>query len=241
MLEDIRKNYRGKVRINGNEYSFCTASEKDIDQIDAMYRSIAVNYNNFDQKLDPECAVNFSETGGMFVVLSRDEIRREIAGEENLWAVIKDNYDNVLGSFWFSEKNGYFNGSEYEWLENVIFPREIVVSKTFNNKYIGRLLYYTVIYSMEQGGYTQGICDIYKVVKYKAGDMEKEVSLVNKPSRRLLESIGAEYKGTDKIRKITLDRLTVWIEPQIYYLNSKYIIERCNKFFSEKNIEIVWR
>lgn len=240
MLNKIKMNYSGTIKIKNKEYIFDIASSEDINAIAELYADTAINYGNYNKKLSKESKSNFSENGGMFVVLNKEEIQEEIKRDENLWAVIKDKENHLMGSFWFSTKNKYFEGSEYENLEGLIYPREIVVSKKINTKYIGRLLYYTVVYAMQRGGYKQSICDVYKARDYEADGKRLTVNLLNNRSVSLLVSVGAEFKGVFPIRKIELKGITVWIEPQVYYLDHKKVIKKCNKFFNERNIQICW-
>lgn len=240
MLNKIRKDYTGAIKIVNKEYTFNIALSEDINALADLYSYTSINYTNYHEKLNKECRNNFSENGGMFIVLNKSELEQEVKKNKNLWAVIKDKDNNIMGSFWFSTENEYFKGSEYENLESLIYPREIVVSQRFDTKYIGRLLYYTVICAVQKGGYEQSICDVYKVRDYEANGMKMSVNLMNKRSAALLLSVGAEFKGVFPIRKIELEDLTVWIEPQVYYLEHKKVIKKCEEFFSERNIKIVW-
>lgn len=240
-MNKLIEDYNGEIIIDNSVFSFTTASKNDLDQLAQMYSEIAVNYDNYKEKLDGDNENSFSKNGGMFIVLNREEIEQELNNEKNLWAVIKDSEGKILGSFWYSKENLYFNGSIYKKTDKIIYPREIVVTKKSDSKYIGRLLYYTIVCTMQNRGYDCGICDVYKVKEYEADGVRKKKDLLNIPSFRLLEAIGAEFKGVDSIRKVELNKLRVWIEPQIFYLNHKAVIRKCKEFFDNRGIEIIWR
>lgn len=240
-MHNVIEDYNGIIIMGDRKYIFTVATENDLDRLAQIYAEITVDYSNYKEKLDCENESDFSKVGGMFIVLNREEIEQEIKNEKNMWAVIKDSEGSILGSFWFSKENPYFNGTVYQNMDRIIYPREIITIKKLNTKYIGRLLYYTIVSAMQRNGYNCGICDVYKVKEYEADGVRKKKDLLNLPSFKLLEAIGAEFKGRNAIRKIELNKLSVWIEPQIFYLDHEVVIRKCKSFFDNIGIEIIWR
>lgn len=240
MIKNNIQNYEGVCEIGGRRYVFKQAEVTDAAEIAALYNSIKIDFSNCRSRLDPADENNFENKGGMFIVPSKRELEEEMLEEYNFRAVFKDGEGHIAGSFWFSESNEAYNGSEYGSMENAAYPREILVSPRYASKHIAKVMYYTVIKAVRDIGYTRGAADLYKVVAYETPDFCRNVSMINIPSMRCVLDIGAVFAAQLPRKTILLDKLNVTVEPQLYLFDFDAVISRCEALFKEKNIKINW-
>lgn len=233
--------YNGKIIYDEQELIFSAASIDDAEQIAELYKEISINYDNYKVKLNPESEDSFINKGGMFIIFNEIELKKEILNEHSFWALIKDNKNNIIASFWFADNNDYFNDYKCKYEGKNIYPREIIVSDKYKFKDISKILYYTIFCAMEQLGYTCSICDVYKVVKYEADNEVYKTNMVNKKSFEIMLKLKAHYMGTSKVREIKLDKLNIWIEPQIFFFEYKITIPYYYNVMQKKGIKIIWR
>lgn len=232
--------YSGKCLIDDRTYFFGKATDDDVQGITDIYKQIKIDITNCTERLNPVNSDCFGKIGGMFVVMDRDEIISEIGKDENFWAVLKDENGRIAGSFWFSLKNDYYKGLKYENMEKTIYPREVAVSSEYGGKHLAKVMYYTIAKTMLNAGFTTGAADLYKVIEYETLSDRVKLDMVNKPSQRTVEAIGAEFAETLPVRKILLDRLAVVIEPQMYLFDYGKVVRNCESFFAERDIKIIW-
>lgn len=234
-------NYNGYIIYEKETFTFSIADTNDVKQIANMYSEISINYSNYKSKLNPESSDSFVNIGGMFIVFDEEGLGKEIQNEHSFWAVIKNENGNIVASFWFADNNDFFNDFKYELKGKNIYPREIIVSEKYKVKDIAKILYYTIFCAMERVGYDISICDVYKVVEYETDLQKHSVELLNNSSFNVMLSLKGIYLGEGKKRKINLDRLIVWIVPQVFIFHYKKTIPYYQEILKQNEINIVWR
>lgn len=228
--------YGGKCRIGGRTYYYKTAGLNDAADIAEIYKQTKIDKSNYMDRLDPLSPGNFGRKGGMFIVLDQKGIEEEIAGEHNFWAVFRTEDGNAAGSFWFSLENESYAGLKYEHMPHTVYPREIIVSREYGGKNLAKVMYYTIAGAMLSAGYTMGAADLYKVVGYDAGNGRVDLDMVNMPSRRSIEAIGAEFAEPLPVKEVVLDGITVYIQPQMYLFYYDKIRRGCEEYFADNDI-----
>lgn len=241
MIFENNIKYDGKIIYGKQELIFAKASVDDVKQIAQMYKNISINYDNYRIKLNPQSKDSFINKGGMFIIFNETELKKEILNKHSFWALIKDNENNIIASFWFADNNDYFNDYKYNYEGKNIYPREIIVSDKCKFKDIAKILYYTVFYAMEKLSYTCSICDVYKVIQYEADDKICKTNMVNKKSFKIMLDLKGNYIGTAKVREIRLNKLNIWIEPQIFFFEYKVTLPYYYNIMQKKGIKIIWR
>lgn len=238
MARLIVHGYVGKCCIGGRTYYYKKAEPGDAADIAEIYKQTKIDKGNYMDRLDPLSDKSFGRMGGMFVVLDKESIEAEIAGGHNFWAIFRTEDGNAAGSFWFSLENESYAGLKYEHMPRTVYPREIIVSREYGGKNLAKVMYYTIAGAMLNAGYTMGAADLYKVVGYDAGNGRVDLDMVNMPSRRSIEDIGAEFAEPLPEKEIVLDGMTVYIEPQMYLFCYERIRKGCEKFFADNDITV---
>ncbi len=238
MARLIVHGYVGKCCIGGRTYYYKKAEPGDAADIAEIYKQTKIDKGNYMDRLDPLSDKSFGRMGGMFVVLDKESIEAEIAGGHNFWAIFRTEDGNAAGSFWFSLENESYAGLKYEHMPRTVYPREIIVSREYGGKNLAKVMYYTIAGAMLNAGYTMGAADLYKVVGYDAGNGRVDLDMVNMPSRRSIEDIGAEFAEPLPEKEIVLDGITVYIEPQMYLFCYDRIRKGCEKFFADNDITV---
>ena len=123
-------------------------------------------------------------------------------------------------------------------MPHTVYPREIIVSGEYGGKNLAKVMYYTIAGAMLNAGYTMGAADLYKVVGYDAGNGRVDLEMVNMPSKRSIEAIGAEFAEPLPVKEIALDGITVYIEPQMYLFCYDRIRKGCEKYFADNDITV---
>ena len=238
MARLIVHGYVGKCCIGGRTYYYKKAEPGDAADIAEIYKQTKIDKGNYMDRLDPLSDKSFGRMGGMFVVLDKESIEAEIAGGHNFWAIFRTEDGNTAGSFWFSLENESYAGLKYEHMPRTVYPREIIVSREYGGKNLAKVMYYTIAGAMLNAGYTMGAADLYKVVGYDVGNGRVDLDMVNMPSRRSIEDIGAEFAEPLPEKEIVLDGITVYIEPQMYLFCYDRIRKGCEKFFADNDITV---
>ncbi len=240
MINTDVKGYDGICVIGGKRYSFGKAVMTDAEEIAELYRSIKIDYSNCESRLDARNENSFEKIGGMFVVPDRREVEKDLRDSGSFRAVFRDEEGRIAGSLWFSEKNESYKGLSYYNMEDAVYPREILVSSEYASKHIAKTMYYTVINVMAEAGYKCGAADLYRVLGYETDRRSCTVDMLNVPSMRCAEAIGAEFDRRLPMRIIKLDRLDVIIEPHMYLFDFDRILKTCKKLFETESIKIIW-
>lgn len=233
--------YEGRIRFGMESVWFGKAQKKDIPQLAAMYREIAVTKYNYYDKLKLESPHSFARQGGMFLLMDEGDIERELDNPHTFWAVFRNEEGKAIGSFWFSDGNELLPSWCIPGADagQTAFPREVITLPEYRGRGLGRLLYATVFSAMLTAGYTHSICDVYKVVAYRAeGERKKELSLFNYPSCKTILGLGGRYLGEGGEKAITLPGLEVWIIPRIFEINHAYALLLCTSVLRQNGIRV---
>lgn len=230
--------YGGKCRIGDRTYYYKRAEINDAAEIAEIYKQTKIDKSNYAVRLDPASPDCFGRKGGMFEVLDRQGIEREIEGEHNFWAIFRTEEGKAAGSFWISLENEYYKGLKYENMPHMIYPREIAVSAEYGGKNLAKVIYYTIAGAMLRAGYPVGVGHIYKVTGYDPGSGRKELDMVNMPSKHSIEAIGGQFAESLPERKILLDSLTVYVESQMYLFYYDRVCRECEEYFLENDIKV---
>lgn len=238
MSKFIVPDHKGECHIGGSTYYYSKVDICDAADIAELYRQTKIDKSNYREKLDPSSPRCFGKKGGMFIVLNEEEIAAEIAKEHNFWSVYRTEEGIIAGSFWFSLENEAYAGTKYEHMPCTVYPREIVVSQDCGGKNLAKAMYYTTAETMLRAGYTTGVGDLYKVVGYDDGGIVK-LDMVNMPSKRAMEAIGAEFAGPLPVKELVLDGIKVYIEAQMYLFYYENVVKNCEKYFAQNDITVV--
>jgi hypothetical protein len=195
--------YRGEIQYNGERFIFEPASEMDTAQLAGMYAGIAIHAGNYREKFDRSSPDSFAKTGGMFVVHNEDSIRLELARGDSFFAVLREPGGKIASSFWVSREEPHM--------------RELIVVR--KQKGIAHAMFYTVLRTLEQIGYTHSRCEVYEVLSYKDESGEVELNMLNERSYNMVLAVGGEYIDTAPAFEINLDSLTVAIVPRVFYFD----------------------
>lgn len=231
--------YKGRCSIGGKEYTFSKAELSDAAGISRIYEQTRIDGSNYRTRLAEDSPDRFEVRGGMFIVMDEREIGEKIVSDDSFWALFKDEDGDIAGSFWFCERNGYYDGLEYAHIDDCIYPREVVVPLDHGGGCIAQALYLTCSRALLQAGYLRGAADLYRVVRYETAEGTYTTHQTNIPSQRAVEAVGAVFAEPLPLRTLCLDGLTVTIEPQMYLFDYARIADTCEQLLSEKDIRII--
>ena len=257
-VKHVHTVYEGKFIYENQSIFFGLAEKKDAQQIAELYKSISINAENYKIRLNNESPYSFKNIGGMYEILSKEEILEEIDNDKSLFAVAKDEKGNIVSSFWFSQFDPFlssympekekfkdrlsiYNGILCAKAENkMVYPRELIVSDKGAPPKIASLMFYSIFVAMQKIGYTHSLCEVYKLLGYNDGSGEKNEVMLNERSFAMTQKTGGIYIDKSPVRILNLPNLTVKIEAQIFYFDYKSLLPKLEKYFQEKNIKIEW-
>jgi hypothetical protein len=197
-----------------------------------MYAGIAINENNYKIKFDPESDENFSRSGGMFKIHTKESIESEITSERSFFAVIKNADKRIIASLWVSVADPSFHsfkpsvfGIDCKSLkkafkeEKVAYPREIIVNPVSRYSGIADVLCYTVFYNARRNGQIWAAGEVYKLTGYRIGGFAKELCMLNNSGYKTITGMGGRFIKPFPLRDIHINLLTATIESQVFVLH----------------------
>ena len=211
-LQDIK--YSGEAYTRQDRFYYRRAEAKDAEKIADMYAQCAIHRGNCKERLQRGNKDAFDKKGGMYLILDREGVEREIKNPHSFWALFTDQAGEPVGSFWFSDDNPDIPRSLKQ--PDTVYPREILVKRECAGKKIGTMLYYTVFQAMLKAGYLRSVCEVYRTTAYETEGIRYSVDLLNKPSYIDMLMMGGKFEGCGAEKEIRLPGMRVWVEPHIF-------------------------
>ena len=234
--------YQGEILHHDKRYLFRAARSEDAWDLSRLYSSVAVDKENYEDKLNSGPA-DFSKTGGMFIIHDGNSIRDEMKRRRSFFLTIFDTDGHAAVMLKISQTDSafvpflnsrvMFSGYEAECenahaaAENgrLIFAREIIARKSGLPRPV-KLMFYTAFHVLRDMGYTHSLGEIYKVLEYGDNKSLRYSGLLNERSFRAVTGAGALHIGANLTRRVTLNNtnISVCIEPQIVYFDLERVI-----------------
>lgn len=236
-MELCKIRYGAEIKTDMGMFYCRKARPEDVGYLRKMYESCAIHRGNFRTRLKASNRAAFDRKGGMFVILSAEEIAREIENPHSLWAVMCGPDGMPAGSFWIGDRNDSVPARLKE--ENTAYPREIIVSGRYAGRHVGRMLYCTVFQALLEAGYDRSVCEVYRALACRDEKCLYETDMLNKPSYIDMLSLGGKYEGPAPVKELCLKGLTVWVEPHIFSFSHKKSVNLAEKEMKAWGISIV--
>lgn len=227
--------YEGRVYQQEKVLHYRKAGPGDVKELAELYRRISIDRYNNTEKLGNKGPGNFEHTGGMFLIMGEQQIRRELENPHSFWGILRDEKEKLLAGFWFSNQFPELSG----WAgdrDSVVYPVELTAAPEERGRQIGKLMYYTIFKAMNRAGFERSICDVYRVSAFENQKGRQEVSLMNMPSRRTIEQIGGRFLGMAPEKHIKLPGFQVWVSPMIFELEYRNVLPICERILERKGI-----
>lgn len=258
------ENFEGEIIVSDEIIYFCKAQKKDISALAKMYKDIAINSENYQEKFSPQSEERFEKTGGMFIVHDAQSIKAEMEKEDSFFIILTTDSGTMIASLWvtrqdpsfldFIPERDAFMGHEdhYQALlkaindQVVAYPREIIISKEYKMSKTPLLMVAIFSYGMQKNGYTHSLGEIYKVCSYKDKSGSHYVNQLNYKSYNIIDGgvyglkIGT-FLGAFSPRRLDLVNFEVAIESHIFSLDFSQFLPTALEHLNDNAIEIKFK